>query len=942
MNSFPVPFRAIVVTLLTMFAVVAGALNLRDRAGWQDPTDGVFWEESESGLLAAFVASDGPGGKVGIRPGDILLSLEGKPIANLGQYSDELYRLGPGGTVLYGLRSGGAARDVALQLAATSLIEPGDGLRVILAFLYLGIGLFVVIRGGNVSRAFHFYLICLVAFILFLYSYTPRWGGLDQLVYLMSVGSILSLPVLFLHFCLRFPVDPKPARTRAPLLYVPLVCLGLLHLLWMAGRLAGLGLPRDARAAGIIDRIQLVYFCVGILIGGVILLRRRFSAQELATRQQMKWISYGTLAGIVPFILIYVIPVLAGVRAGFGMLAAQLFLGLLPLSFAYAVLRFRLLDVEAIVRRSAAYVAASSLLLALYLLFVLVLGKWIESMAPDADDVIICLAALAIALLFAPLRNSIQSRLDRFFYKDQFEDRAGLLDFARTLSAEISLSPLSRRILERVGRTFQVDRVALFLLEPSGSGRYRLADALGWNRSAEDAWLLDEADLVAEDGQKLDPASGVGQLRRARADLAAKGVHYIQDLKLRGRRIGVLGLGPPPRGRHFSSEDLTLLEALSGYASIALENANLYRSVENKAIELERLKAYTENILESIDIAVLALDVHGNCASCNRAFEELYGMARGEVAGCGVADLLGADVVASIQKAAGAGDWRITAAGNIYKLYLQNRRGEKRIVNLSVIPMLACENVKAGCLIVMDDITEKVQLEDQLLQAEKMSSIGLLAAGIAHEVNTPITGISSYAQMLLKDTAPGDARKPILEKIERQTFRAAEIVNGLLNFARLNGGEYTDLDLDRLIRESLSLLEHPLKQNRIDIVYAPDLSLPRIYGNEGKLQQVFVNLFLNARDAMPSGGTLRIETSRNDTMVVVDIRDSGVGISPENIRKIYDPFFTTKGTGKGTGLGLAITYGIIQEHGGRIFVDSIPAGGTHFTLKLPTRQPLHE
>lgn len=941
MNSYPGTFKTIAITLLTVLAVSTGVLNLRDRWSWQDPTDGVFWVESGSGLAAEEVLPGGPASRAGIKPGDILLSMEGRPVANLGQYSDELYLAGPNGSLLYGLRSGASMREVVLQLGARPLFELKDGLRMVLAFLYLGIGLFVAIRGGNVSRAFHFYLICLAAFVLFLFSYTPRWGGMDRLVYALSVGSILLLPAMFLHFCLRFPIDPKPVRSMAPLLYAPLVFLGAAYVLWIAGRLAPWGLPRDAQSSALMDRVQLIYFCAGILAGGIILLRRRFLAPDLITRQQMKWISAGTLAGIVPFILIYGVPVLAGVRAGFGMLSAQLFLALIPLSFAYAVLRFRLLDVEAIVRRSAAYLAASSLLLALYLVFVLVLGKWIESIAPDADYVIICAAALAIALLFAPLRSSIQSRLDRFFYKEQFDDRAGLVAFARTLSAEISLTRLSRRILERVARTFQVERTALFLADPSGSGRYRLADALGPEGLYAGAWALEEAELDAAD-LSGNPGLGSGRLRRTRAELAAQGFHYVQDLRLRGRRIGAIGLGPLPHGRHFSSEDEALLDALAGYAAIALENANLYRSVENKAIELERLKNYTENILESINIAVLALDLRGSCTSCNRAFEELYGIPRSEAAGCSVESLLGADVVASIEKAAGAKDWSISSSGNIFKLYLQNRRGEKLIVNLSVIPILDGQSASSGCLIVLDDITEKVQLENQLLQAEKMSSIGLLAAGIAHEVNTPITGISSYAQMLLKDTPPDDARKPILEKIEKQTFRAAEIVNGLLNFARLNGSEYTDLDLDRLIRESLSLLEHQLKQNHVDVVYSPDLTLPKIYGNEGKLQQVFVNLFLNARDAMPAGGTLRIETSRNDTMVVVDIRDSGVGISEENIRKIYDPFFTTKSTGKGTGLGLAVTYGIIQEHGGRIFVDSIPAHGTHFTLKLPTRHPLHE
>jgi hypothetical protein len=254
-----------------------------------------------------------------------------------------------------------------------------------------------------------------------------------------------------------------------------------------------------------------------------------------------------------------------------------------------------------------------------------------------------------------------------------------------------------------------------------------------------------------------------------------------------------------------------------------------------------------------------------------------------------------------------------------------------------MIPLRDSLSVSSGTLIVMDDITEKIELEGQLMQAEKLSSIGLLAAGIAHEVNTPIAGISSYTQMLLKDTPESDRRKHILEKIEKQTFRAAEIVNGLLNFSRLNGSEFKDVDINQLIDDSLALLNHQLKSGHISVDSQFDQSLPPVYGNAGKLQQVFINLFLNARDAMPSGGELAVQTAMNESMVVVDISDTGLGISKENIKRIFDPFFTTKDIGKGTGLGLAVTYGIIQEHGGRIFVNSDSGRGTHFRVKLPTR-----
>jgi signal transduction histidine kinase len=211
----------------------------------------------------------------------------------------------------------------------------------------------------------------------------------------------------------------------------------------------------------------------------------------------------------------------------------------------------------------------------------------------------------------------------------------------------------------------------------------------------------------------------------------------------------------------------------------------------------------------------------------------------------------------------------------------------------------------------------------------------LLAAGIAHEVNTPIAGISSYTQMLLKQTPAQDPRHELLAKIEKQTFRAAEIVTNLLNFARLNESKFDHLDVNKLIRESISLLEHLFRGNQIEVCTdLPETDL-RTYGNSGKLQQVLVNLMLNAKDAMPSGGRLEIKARRNNGSILIDITDTGEGMTEEVLSHIYDPFYTTKDVGRGTGLGLAVSYGIIQEHAGRIFVESKPGSGTHFQVKLP-------
>ena len=228
------------------------------------------------------------------------------------------------------------------------------------------------------------------------------------------------------------------------------------------------------------------------------------------------------------------------------------------------------------------------------------------------------------------------------------------------------------------------------------------------------------------------------------------------------------------------------------------------------------------------------------------------------------------------------------------------------------------------------------------MQADKLSSIGLLAAGVAHEVNTPLAVISTYAQMLAKQIPGEDQKSKLLEKIAKQTFRASEIVNSLLNFSRTSPTEFVDVDLNRVIRETLTLIEHQLKKASVEVKLSLEQGLPPVKGNSGKLQQIFLNLFLNARDAMEAGGLLAVRTWSDDGFCRIDVSDTGQGIAPEHLPRIYDPFFTTKSARKGTGLGLSVTYGIIREHAGSIEVESQPGAGTRFHVELPlARKAVH-
>jgi signal transduction histidine kinase len=283
---------------------------------------------------------------------------------------------------------------------------------------------------------------------------------------------------------------------------------------------------------------------------------------------------------------------------------------------------------------------------------------------------------------------------------------------------------------------------------------------------------------------------------------------------------------------------------------------------------------------------------------------------------------------------------------NLYKVRLRTPAGETRIVNAAIAPLVTRKFEIVGRLVIMDDITERMELEAQLFQADKLSSIGLLAAGVAHEVNTPLAVISSYTQMLAKQLQGDPQKSGLLDKITRQTFRASEIVNNLLNFSRTSGSEFSDVDVNKVITETLALLEHQLKTAKVRVKNELSPSLPPVQGNPGRLQQVFLNLFLNAKDAMPGGGTLHVATLNGDA-VSVRVSDTGSGIAPEHVQRIYDPFFTTKsspreGQNRGTGLGLSVTYGIIQEHSGKIRVESHPGEGTTFTLDFPlSRKAVH-
>jgi PAS domain S-box-containing protein len=425
--------------------------------------------------------------------------------------------------------------------------------------------------------------------------------------------------------------------------------------------------------------------------------------------------------------------------------------------------------------------------------------------------------------------------------------------------------------------------------------------------------------------------------RVAAQELAAwrdAGIHYFVPCVSKEGTIAVMALGRKARGEPLSSEDMALLAAVAGQVATAIENARLYRQLRMKADELDRLREFSDNILESLSDGLLVIDPDDRVVRWNPRLEDLSGITRADAVGRPVDTLFDGDFVRALARVRRD----VPSGTQLYRVPVTFGDGDHRrslLVNVATAPLRTPTGATSGTIVVVEDITSRVQLEEQLQISEKMASIGLLAAGVAHEVNTPLTGISSFTQMLLEQADPDDPRTRLLEKIERQTFRAAKIVNGLLNLARPARVESGPVDLHAVINDVLALLEHQFRTGRIQVRRDLASRAPVVEGVEYKLQQVFLNLFLNARDAMPKGGWLSVTTRAEGEVACVEIADTGSGIPRELLSRIYDPFLTTKTTGQGTGLGLSITYGILQEHRGTIACDSQEGQGTRFRLSLP-------
>lgn len=958
----------------TVLLVAGGALNLSQRAYHElPPTDGVLWVQKKGGIYAEKVIPGLAASRAGISPGDKLLtiSLDGETFDEVASVADVpiyLDAAGVGGTLTYYYQKTSYSFADNYYYADLRNIDtlprwtPSIIFLTVVGLIWLGVGLFVLFKQGSQSPfVLHFAMVCLAAFVFHVYRSINLGQDFDLAVNLIDDIAFAIFAPLFLHFCLRYPVHSNvfdQQRWKTFALYVPAAVLSLTNLFFSLGPLfpietVSTGLKSFAAASKlfpILNQVLLVHFVAGISIGASVLLWRFLSNSQPLVRQRLKWAMWGTIFSIVPILIFQIARRFVYLPEDTLTTAlTTLPLALIPLSFGHSVVRYRLMDVDVVVRRALVYgmttVAIAMMIgaVALGLVF-LAVGNNLSTTEITLRALIAVIAMAAIVMLSEPLKNFLQERADRFFYGERYDLRQGLLDFGRTLSATTALEPLLVGLTERLKQVLGVEKVAVFIED--SSGQYRVAKSSGLSeefrvppdfrqmirtKSAERGVVrADEMDLL-----DVEPVASNGNGHGSKIPVRQE-LHYFVPCVVRSKMVAVIGLGRASDGSLLSSEDLEILRTVSGYIAVAIENSRLYEEQQQHTEELALLKEFNESIVESVNVGLLAVDEDGRITRCNTTFEELMGLTREESVGKLVDEIFDESFALNLNSILGKSKWHLTEIRNAYKLHTYDRRGNSLILNVAVAPLRSISSAQTGGIVVLENVSSRVKLEETLQQSEKLSSIGLLAAGVAHEVNTPLTGVSSYTQMLLSMIPETDPKHALLQKMQRQTDRASNIVGNLLNFSRTgNIVESAEVDINKLLDDTLQLLEPQLRKSNVEIVKNYTKTPPHVFGNAGKLQQVFTNLILNARDAMHRGGLITLITETRDGEVNIEVSDTGEGISEENLTKIFDPFFTTKGVGNGTGLGLAVSYGIVQEHAGTIEVASKNGNGTTFKLSFP-------
>ncbi|HYI08976.1 MAG TPA: ATP-binding protein [Thermoanaerobaculia bacterium] len=895
------------IAVLTVGVILGAFVSFQRKRSSFERIDFTF--QRDNGVIVVQQVDPGSNAeKAGLRTGDHIWVIGGTPTVEVEGLQKTLRRIGQ--TVPMIIARGGG-NPVTIQYTPPELkVDYPYLILSFIGFLYLAIGLFTLFR-GDTRESRLFYFVTLLSFIV--YVYTPA-GDIDWSYKLLQMTEELArvfLPPLALNFFLLFPRPIIREKKWIAWMYIPPVLLAL----WIANLLVF----NNAVSLASVKRTLLVtqwwtIFDFGIYFTlAVVALAFTYRQAAATGKKQIKWIYLGLAIGFLPFLFVYIIPWLLNRSVNPVLVTLSLLpLAFIPLAFAVSILKYKLWDVEVVIKEVLAYSVTFVFGMIAFSTVNVVLSQVIEERSAMERNFLAFTSGLLIAGVLIPVKGRIESVIEMILYRESYRHRRTMTHFAQELATFHDVHELIAMVRERLRATLHIDRMNLYTKEG--------ASLLIYDPETNVPRRITPEDLgpTLKDGPIVLTAPRLPEASEVPWQLLSAGYRYAFPLRNRGELHGLLLLGTRRGDEPLSRDDLHLIGTITAPVAMAIENSRLYGKLRRQLDEIRALKEYNENIIESSLSAIAVISDDGMVLTANHAFWELVGSDHED---------------ANIHELFPPYGELLETPGFALATHFVNRNGVEKEVTVTASPLSAGDVADGARVLVIGDITDRVRLERELQDKERLASLGLLAAGVAHEVNTPLTGISSYAQLLLAETAEDDPKYRLLKKMEQQTFRASNLVNNLLDLIANRPRSRELVSLDELVTVTVALHEDLLNAKRIRV--KTQVVPVKVRGNFHDLQQVLTNILLNARDAVSEGGNIGITLSDDSDRVTLRVRDDGKGIPADIIGKIFDPLVTTKRGQGGTGLGLAISRRLIHACDGEISVSSTPGEGAEFCITLP-------
>lgn len=667
---------------------------------------------------------------------------------------------------------------------------------------------------------------------------------------------------------------------------------------------------RDLRKTTGGERAELAFILIGAVSGVAVALLLAFTLDFLIGEQRSIWFA--------PFRVVFI-----------------------SLVIAYGIATRKIMEVGVFLRRAISYTLLTLYLLGLYALVWWLVATVLHS-ASEAHSVAHVTAAIVVAFAMAPARGVSRRLAERLFISSHHLDfGATVSKAAEILSSVTTLHDLLQRFANTIAEAVGADRVLILL-----HGRDRYSTKYSLSRSAEvqpDYELPLDGPVATYLKAHREPAV-VDELHRIRQTPEVLGlVNRMRGMRIavamgifsREHLAGIMLLGPRTSGRIYGSAEQNALQVLCGQLAVAIENAQLFTEVQNA-------KMYNETLLENLTTGVIAAGIDQRITVFNNEAGQITKVDAKAVLDHTI-DRLPLPLYSALGETLRTGEARENS-----ELFLDTG-ADGVTVRASTSIFHGQDKQVLGALMVLTDITALKRLEQQIRRSDRLASLGTLSAGMAHEIKNPLVSIKTFAQLLPERYQDSDFRETFSNLIGHEIDRIDSLVNQLLRFARPTKPHLQPMHIHEILEKSLLLVGHRLYQKDIKLTRSWEANVDTIRADGDQLEQVFLNFFINAMDAMKNGGELNISTQiRTDEqwispltqsngeaheIIRITIRDNGDGISSEDLPHVFDPFFTTKDYG--TGLGLSVVHGIIQEHGGQIEVESEVKKGTAFHILLP-------